>query len=362
MFVHIVNCNNAGKRDFICYWAAGHALIHGANPYSFEDIQALERTAGYNLSYHLIMRNPPVALFLALPLGYLGPNAGLVVWLAALLASLVASIRMLWKMQGSPPNRLHLLGYCFAPVMECLMAGQFGIFLLFGIVLFLYFHKSRPFLAGAALLLCATKPHLFILFGIVLLLWIFHQKAYRILAGSCVALLASCLLAFSFDPHVWSQYLRMMSASGIMNEIVPSLSEFFRLIVDRNAPWVQFLPQAAGCCWAVWYFWARRGCWNWMDQGLLVLLVSVLCAPYALLTDEAVVLPAVLAGVYRADDSGRSLLPFGLLAGVAIMEVLIRIPITSAYYLWTPLAWLGWYLYATKSKHGQPAAAPEPVS
>jgi hypothetical protein len=79
----------------------------------------------------------------------------------------------------------------------------------------------------------------------------------------------------------------------------------------------------------------------------LVLLVSALCAPYAWFTDEAFLLPAVLVGIYRAEASGRSLLPFGLFAGVAIVEVLAARPITSLYYLWTVPAWIAWYLYAT---------------
>jgi hypothetical protein len=350
MFVLIVKSNNAGQRDFITYWAAGHQLVRGANPYDGAAIQTLEHLAGCNLNYPLIMRNPPDALFLALPLGFAGPNTGLVLWMIALLASLVTSIRLIWSMNGRPENRLHLLGYCFAPVMECLMAGQFGIFLLLGVVLFLYFHKSRPFLAGGALLLCAAKPHLFLPFGIVLLLWVVIQKAYRILAGFCAALLASCSLTLCFDTHAWYQYSMMMRTSGIMGEIVPTLSEFFRLILDRNAVWLQFLPQAAACLWALWYFWTRRSRWSWLDQGLLLLLVSVLCSPYALLTDETMLLPAVLAGIYRADGSGRSLLPFGLVAGVAMIEVFAEVPIASAYYLWTAPAWLAWYLYATGKK------------
>jgi hypothetical protein len=360
MFVLIVKSNNAGQRDFITYWAAGHQLVRGANPYNGAAIQSLEHLAGCNLNYPLIMRNPPDALFLALPLGFVGPNTGLVLWMIALLASLVASIRLIWSMNGRPGNRLHLLGYCFAPVMECLMAGQFGIFLLFGVALFLYFHKSRPFLAGAALLLCAAKPHLFLPFGIVLLLWVVIQKAYRILAGFSVALLGSCTLTLCFDPHAWSQYSMMMRTSGIMGEIVPTLSEFFRLLLDQNAVWLQFLPQATACLWALWYFWTRRSRWSWLDQGLLLLLVSVLCSPYALLTDETMLLPAVLAGIYRADACGRSLLPFGLVAGVAMIEVFAEVPIASVYYLWTTPAWLAWYLYATGSQNAvQPDIMPQ---
>jgi hypothetical protein len=347
IFIFIVHNNNAGQRDFISYWAAGQQLVHGRNPYDRAAITELERSAGYNLNYSLIMRNPPEALFLALPLGITSPNAGLVLWMLALLASLVASVRMLWTLHGRPPNRLHLLGYCFAPVMECLMAGQFGLFLLLGIVLFLYFHRSQPFLAGAALLLCAAKPHLFLPFGIVLLLWIITRKQYRILAGFCVALLASCTLAFGLDPYAWPQYAGMMRTSGMMQEAIPTLSATLRLLLDRHALWLQFLPQGTACLWALWYFRTRRNRWDWMDHGLLLLLVSVMCTPYGWFTDEAMLLPAVLAGIYRADDSGRSLVPFGCIAGAAMLEVFTNIPITSAGYLWTTPAWLGWYLYAT---------------
>jgi hypothetical protein len=34
-------------------------------------------------------------------------------------------------------------------------------------------------------------------------------------------------------------------------------------------------------------------------------------------------------------------------AGVALIEVLASVQITSPYYLWTTPAWLAWYLYAT---------------
>jgi hypothetical protein len=350
IFVFILHSGSIEQRDFISYWAAGHQLVHGADPYDGAAIREMEHAAGYDQGYRLIMRNPPAALFLVVPLGFLAPNTALLFWMIALVASLVASIRLLWILNGRRPDRLQLLGYCFAPVMACLMAGQFGIFLLLGAVLFLYFHKSRPALAGAALLLCAAKPHLLLPFGAVLLLWIFIQKAYRILAGFCAALFASCALAFCFDVHVWAQYLSGMRAERVMDEFIPTMSVFLRLVLHRDAVWLQFLPEAVACLWALWYFWTRRNRWDWMDQGLLLLLVSVLCAPYAWFTDEAILLPAVLAGIYRADDAGRSLLPFGFLAGAAMIELFAKVQMTSGFYVWTVPAWLAWYLYATGNK------------
>jgi hypothetical protein len=35
-----------------------------------------------------------------------------------------------------------------------------------------------------------------------------------------------------------------------------------------------------------------------------------------------------------------------------VIEVFAKIPMASAYYLWTAPAWLGWYLYATGDKRG----------
>jgi len=82
-----------------------------------------------------------------------------------------------------------------------------------------------------------------------------------------------------------------------------------------------------------------------------VLLVSALCTPYAWFSDEAVLLPAVLAGVYRAADSGRSIVPIGLIAGVALVELYAVGHMASPFYLWTVPAWFAWYLYATRSTH-----------
>jgi hypothetical protein len=343
---------SVGNRDFIEYWAAGHQLLHGSNPYDLEATMKMEVSAGYAEGNPLITPSPPVVLILALPIALVGPKAGCVLWTLMLIAALVASIRMLWIMQGRPDNRLHLFGYLFAPVLTCLMAGQIGIYFLFGMTLFLRFHRLRPFWAGAALLPCVLKPHLFLVFGVVLLVWIISRSAYRILAGFCAMMLACSAVLYCFDTHVWFEYLQRMSSSQLsVNQMltlfIPTLSTVFRILINANAVWLQFVPAVAGCAWALWYFWTRRNRWNWFDEGMLVLLVSVMCAPYAWLTDEAVLLPAVLGAAYLAEVTGRSFTPFGVILGVALLEAIMKVEIISPFYLWTTPAWLAWYLYAT---------------
>lgn len=341
--------NNAANRDFISYWAAGRQLVHHGNPYDGPEILRIERAAGFEDNRPFFMRNPPTAFFIALPLGLANARTGAIVWSLALIIALMSSIRLIWTMHGRPADRLHLAGYCFPPALACLLAGQLGLIILFGLVLFLYFHESRPYLAGAALLLCGLKPHLFIPFSIVLLTWIARRKAYRVLIAASAALTASLVLAFFLDPSSWSHYRRMVEEATLQDEFIPTVSLMFRLIIHRNAVWLQFVPALAACVWAIWYF--RTRSWNWMDQGLLLLIVSVMVAPYAWVTDEAVLLPAILTSLYRASDSERSLLPFGCIAGVALIEVLAGVSINSGFYVWTAPAWLAWYLYAMRPRY-----------
>jgi hypothetical protein len=181
----------------------------------------------------------------------------------------------------------------------------------------------------------------------VLLLWIVRRKAYWIIGGFLAFIAVNCAITFRFDPRIFAQYARFIHASEIQDRFTPTVSLTLRLLVPPHPVWLQFLPEVAACVWAIWFYMTRRTRWRWMDQGMLLLVVSMLCAPYAWFPDESIVLPAVLAGLYRAAESHRSLVPIGLIGGVALIEVAAKVQITSNSYLWTAPAWLAWYLYAT---------------
>jgi hypothetical protein len=340
---------NAASRDFIGYWAAGKQIVRGANPYDAGETLRLEKAVGLGNLQIKITPSPPIGLALVIPLGFLDAKNGLVVWLMAELGCLSSALGILWLTQGKPATRIHLLGYFFAPALACMMAGQLGIFFLLGISVFLVLHKRRPFFAGAALLPLTLKPHLFLAVALVLLLWAAWRGTPAVLAGLLVATTASYSAVFGFDRDVWSQYAEMMRSNMVQHRFAPTLSAYFRWDIAPAAVWLEYLPAGAACVWALWYFWSRRDRWNWMDHGLLVLLVSVMCAPYAWLTDETVLLPAVLVGVYRAIEARRSLLPIAIFGAAALIELYANVRITSWYYTWTTPAWLGWYLYATGS-------------
>lgn len=341
---------SAATRDFIGYWAAGQQIVHGASPYDVDQVLHLEKAVGLGTLQIKVTPSPPIGLALVLPLGFLGAKNGLVFWMIVQLASLSAALWIVWLLQGKPSTRTHLLGYLFAPALACFMAGQIGIFLLLGLVLFLYWLRQRPFLAGAALLPMTLKPHLFLPVAIVLVLWVVVQRKPQIFAGLIAAMAASYALVLAFDPHAWSQFMGMMRSNLMQDRFAPTLSAYFRWDIAPAAIWLEYLPTALATLWAIAFFWTQRDRWDWLQQGLLVLLVAVLCAPYAWVTDEAVLLPAVLFGIYRALENRRSLIPIAFVAAVALIELYADVRITSWYYTWTAPAWLAWYLYAGRAK------------
>jgi len=345
--------NIAGGRDFVVFWATGQQLVHHANPYDGDAMMRIERSAGLPVrDGGFFMRNPPWGLPLALPLGLVGVRLGALLWSLVLLACLMVSVRMLWLMHGRPMNRLHWLGLSFAPALICMMMGQTSLFALLGYVLFLRLHHTRPFLAGMSLWLCALKPHLFLAFGVVLLAWVLVSGSYKLLAGAAVAMAASFAVVYWLDPTAWIQYTQMMRAPGIEKELVPCLSVRLRLWLSPQTMWLQYIPAALGCAWALGYFWPRRHAWDWMKNGSLLMVVSLVTAPYSWVYDDGLAVPALLQGAYLTRS--KTLLVVLAFASVLIeVELIGGINISSTLYLWTTPAWLAWYLCATEIKGTQ---------
>ncbi|HTW78830.1 MAG TPA: glycosyltransferase family 87 protein [Terracidiphilus sp.] len=352
-----IDDKNACGRDYIQYWAAEQQLAHHANPYDIDAIYRLEKSRGLEEDSPKVTFSPPVAFEFALPLGYMGAKAGLLLWLASLLACAGLAMWVLWMVHGRPDSRLHVFVFGFPPVLACLMAGQLGIFFLLGIALFLWLHQTRPWLAGAAMLGCALKPHLFLPCAVVLVLWSVKRRSFAVIGGFVVALATSCALTLLMDPEAWRQYFEMMRSTRVLDVFIPTLAVALRFAVNPAAHWIEFVPEALACAWAVWYYATRRNRWQWGREGLLVLLVGAVCTPYSFFTDQAVLFPAILAGMYAA---GKDVIAWVLLALVVaggLVGVVAAIDLPSPFYLWTAPAWLAWYLYAVRGKSQSASAA-----
>jgi hypothetical protein len=281
-----------------------------------------------------------------MPMGLLELRYAAWLWSAMLLSSLVWSVRMLWAIHGRPRNKIHYLGYTFGPALICIFGGQTSLFALLGFVLFLRFHRNRPVLAGIALWLCALKPHLFLPFGVVLLAWVIVNRCYRLLAGAVLAMSTASLVATSLDPSIWPQYAGMLRSPMVTSEFIPCLGVALRFAILPSAMWLQYTPAAIGCLWALAFYWRRRHAWDWVEQSGILMLVSVLVAPYAWLTDQALLIPSVLLAAYRATLRVQ-------LAVLALASAFFEAAhmsgrgMHSLLYLWTSPFWLAWYLYVS---------------
>jgi len=356
LFAFSLTDRNIAGRDYTQYWAAGRQVDRGLNPYDEAAVLKLEQSLAPGRTQAEFSLSPPLVLLLAASLGLFSAKAGLIFFFALLFASLSCSLWLIWNLHGRPNTLLYLFGFAFAPVLSCLQGGQLSILFLLCILLFLYLRAFHPWLAGAFLAPLLLKPHLFLPFGAALLVWTISRGAYRILGGFAVALGASLGGVYWLAPHAWPQYLQMMREQNVIVYFVPTLSNALQRLISVSSTWLRFVPDAAACVWAVWYFRSRRDRWNWMDQGMVLLLVSFLCAPYAFFFDESVLLPAVLTGLLRARQAGRSAWPIWCAGAAALIECVAKIPVTSTFYLWTVPAWFLWYLYATWTP--QPTTTP----
>ncbi len=338
--------------DYIGYWASGQQLLHHANPFDADALLRLETSAGYNRVGPSITPSPPVTFLLLLPIGLLGAWPGLIAWGMAMVAALAASIWMLWQINGHPDTLLPLFGFLFAPAMVCMLGGQVGVFFLLSITAFFFFVEQRPLIAGAVLLPCVMKPHLFLAFAVVLLLWSAHRRIWRVPAGLALALVVSTAVTLYLDPHVFAHYLTSLRDTEVGSRVTPTLPMLLRQTIAPSAAWIEFAPAALACIWSAWYYVRHRAQWNWMNEGLLVLLVLLvarLCAPYAWFSDEAIILPAVLTLLLRRPQHIRALWLVAFIAAIELAQVYARADMKTYSYAWTAPAWLACYLYLRRN-------------
>lgn len=332
----------AGARDYVVYWSTGQQLAHHANPYDWQSMGRIEHAAGFTGKGSFFMRNPPWSLWLTLPLGY-GPVIWMALpWSALMMAIQIFCIHLLKRMLGHRDHDLWLLAYCFPPALLCVLMGQTSLFLLLGFTLFLHLHRDRPFWAGAALWFCAMKPHVLLPWFLCLFLWIFVTRNYKILWGGLTAWVASIGIMQLLHPSIWSEYLTWARISRIETETIPCVAVYLRDAIRPEAKWIAFVPALLAMAWAARYFWQRRAAWNWMDQGNVVLLVSLFAAPYCWSYDQSLALPAILFVGLRVRNR-RWLTLLAVACAQIELQLYFGAKLESAYFLWLAAFWGVWF-------------------
>jgi hypothetical protein len=291
-------------------------------------------------------------------LGFFAPFGAWLLWISISISALLFAMRVCRKIYGaeSPNNLFAVIGYTFAPIPACLVAGQMGLILLLGLALFLKSEKHRPVLAGAALILPFAKPHLLVLFWLALVVRGVFGREHRTLAGLSLAVVAAAAVAVGLDTHVFQHYRGMLQESGIAREFIPGLSGVVRLLFFRSMFWVQFFPITIALVWGALFLRRNWSAWDWRRHGPTLLVISVLTTPYSWITDEVVLLPAILQAAALVYQSRRNiglggrvaLLVFALLNALLLLILRFKIPFATGIYFWSSLVWFGWYEFGMR--------------
>lgn len=324
-------------RDFISYWAGARLLATHGNPYDAASVLKLENAAGNTYTRPLVMRNTPVTMFLMAPLGWFKVSTAALLWEVVLIGAALGSIRLLQPFCAGP---IPLVLYFFAPVVDCVLAGQSTLFVLLGVCLFMNLRSGKPFAAGAALVLALLKPHLLVLFWPLLLLEVLRTRQWKLILGGLCGVAAASAIATALDFHIWTQYVTSVRAEHIENQFFPNISVGLRILINPHAFWPQLLPSAIGMVLAL-LFWVRtRRSWEWPRQGAMVLAGSSMVSPYCFLLDQVLFLPAILYGYPRASAVMRWIF---IAVNAAAFFLMLRYPsMNSTTTSWVAPAMLLW--------------------
>jgi hypothetical protein len=284
--------------DFVEYWAAARLTLEGQNPYDESLLLPLQRAAGRDTDEAVMMWNPPWSLAVVLPLGLLDPRPAQLLWLAVNLAAVGFCGDRLWLLMGGKREQRWIgwvVALAFLPTLFALQSGQIPPLVLLGAVLFLECRRRGwPFLAGAATLLLAIKPHLAYLVWLAILCEALTRRQFAVIAGGLTAGLVAVLIPLAFDPQLLHQYADAMGNRPPSQWKSPTIGTLLREVFGAELFRLQFVPVVFGLGWFAWH-WRRHGqSWDWGEQLPLLLLVSFVTAPYgAWPFDMVLLLPAV---------------------------------------------------------------------
>ena len=344
--------------DYVEYWAAGRLNLSGGNPYAADQLLPLERAAGRKTEV-LLMWNPPWTLALAMPLALFSYPISRLIWFILSIAMILMATNWAWTLLGGSNQKRWLasvIAFTFFPTILVLRIGQIGPVLLLGIVGFLHFeHKKRYWLAGAFAALLAIKPHLLSLVCIYILAWSIGRRRWGIFGGGGIVMLSATLAAMMFNSHVITQYLSATMADSPLVWMTPTFGSLLRRLFGFERKWLVFIPMVAGIFWLGLYGLRHRADWLWVDRIPLLLLVSVVTAPFGWSFDQVVLIPVLLQVMIQLFAASRRRIVYGAIIpylAINIAAFAIHVRYTDFWLIWLAPAILIWYLLAQRwSRH-----------
>jgi hypothetical protein len=239
----------------------------------------------------LVYNRPPFYAVLLWPLGKLPYRESYFVWQTLSVGALVAFI-LLWRI---PDRKAAVLACCWSlPLILAIAHGQDLTFLLLLLAASLRHYRTRPFLAGFVLSLCAIKFHLFLLLPLLII----GQKRWRLLEGLAAGGAALIAVSFVAAGVGWPlHYLQMMRLTiDPQPQIMPN---FHGLLLGVPYGWLVELLLSLATAVAVWLI-SRRSDFEYALAAVLV--GGLLISHHAYPQDCTLLLPALLILMVRSSD------------------------------------------------------------
>lgn len=353
--------------DYVEYWAASTLNVNNRNPYSGANLSELQKPIREDVP--VMMWNPPYTLTFVLPLGFCHWRVGQALWLGVSLFALLFSTNRLWTIYKGPSEYRWLafvLALTFLPTLFLFKAGQIGALLLLGATLFLSeLQKGRPYLAGAACVLLAIKPHLCFLLWLALVIRVFYRSEQKIILGGIVFGVVCSIIPILFHSNVFQDFVSEITQRPPEEWLSPTIGSLLRLLFGEGIFGMQFVPVILGIAWFSWWLWYnRKDPWDWSTRLIPILLVSFITSPYGSWPfDVVLLLPAAIHIACQATKEGASRQKQALgfwvtYNGIALAQNLAGF--VSFYFIWlAPILACGyWYFRATQSPEKFPSTRP----
>jgi hypothetical protein len=303
--------------DYICYWAAGKALVAGQSPYDVELQTQVQRAHGWDKAKNglgafdfLPFYYPPWFAMLCAAVVPLGYEGGRVAWFVVDADLIILSGFLLRRaVPGVPPTIPLFAAPVFIYSIASVLLGQTTPLVFFLVAAaWRLLEASRDRTAGVVLAWLTIKPQMTGLMLLGVLIWAARRRRWGVVMGFLGTLGLLCLASSLMVPGWLSQMLSAPRRTPNPAEIFPQIGTTWFLLLKTSG-----LPS--------WVFWPLYAL---VAAPLLVAVLQAALDRSRPLHDVlalGLLAAAIVAPYGRHYDFPLLLVPFLVLLGTRLSEI-----------------------------------------
>lgn len=351
----------AGDWDLQAYWSSAYLLAHGQDYSDPEALGEVERTLTTRTDAETLYSwFSPIGNLVLLPFTLIPFTSAVFYWLVLNILILFYSTILIWDNSDTRVWIPLLAVFSFSMTVVSLVFGQINFMEVLGLALFLSLNRTKPYLAGAGLVLTTIKPHLVILTLPILLLDLLRKREWKTLTGSLAAL-GFCIIVLSAFYPPWMQSFWTVVTSGMSTvRETPTINGLLVLLGENTLGktlWLVVLLSGI-------YWWLKCG-QDWDRRTFIDLSVTIglIVSPIGWSYDQIMLIfpiLSLLAWVAKGElpkQTARAIV--AVLIAVNLLAYLLRTFTPSdVWFFWVPLVVLGLYLYANHKRQRIAVAPP----